>query len=262
MTDIIKYEARQRARGTMTLVVVLSFYLYVLVYMFPTISSVGDAFEEYTQALPDAIRASFGVESITTIEGFLSVEIYQFIWVLMMGLYFTYLGGALIAEEIESGRIDLLLATPISRKRFVVEKYLSLLVPILAVNLVMPVVVLAGVTSVGETLSTMDLVALHALSIPYLLVTAAIGLALSVLFDRSDIPQRVGLGVLFGLFTLESVTIDSDYDWLGRVSPTHYFDPTEILVNGEYDVAGALVLIAAAAVLVILSTEWFRRRDV
>ncbi|MFB6132400.1 MAG: ABC transporter permease [Halanaeroarchaeum sp.] len=262
MTDVVKYEARQRARGTMTLVVVLSVYLYVLVSMFPTISSVGDAFEQYAQALPDAIRASFGVESITTIEGFLSVEIYQFIWVLMMGLYFTYLGGDLIAGEIESGRIDLLLATPISRKRFVVEKYLSLVVPILAVNVVMPVVVLAGVTSIGESLSTMDLVALHVLSIPYLLVTAAIGLVLSVAFDRSDVPQRAGLGVLFALFTLESVTMDSEYEWLGLLSPTHYFDPTDVLVNGEYDLAGALILLGAAAALVILATEWFRRRDI
>lgn len=262
MTDIVKYEARQRARGTLTLIVVLSFYLYMLVYMFPTIASVGDAFEEYVQAMPEAIVASFGIEAITTIEGFLAVEIYQFIWVLMMGLYFTYLGGDLVAGEIESGRIDLVLATPISRKRFIVEKYLSLLVPIVAINVVMPVVVLAGVMSIGESMSFVDIVVLHAFSIPYLLVTAAIGLVLSVLFDRSDIPQRAGLGILFALFTLESVTVDSDYEWLASLSPTHYFDPTDILVNSEYDVTGQLVLLAAAIVLLVLATEWFRRRDV
>lgn len=262
MTDIIRYEARQRARGTLTLIGVLSLYLYVLVYMFPTIASVGDAFEEYAQALPDAMRASFGVESITTIEGFLATEIYQFIWVLMMGLYFTYLGGSLVAAEIESGRIDLLLATPTSRKRFVVEKFTSLIVPIVAINLVMPVVVLAAVASIGESLSAIDLVVLHALSIPYLLATAAIGLGLSVLFDRADIPQRAGLGILFALFTLESVTVDSDLEWLGAISPTRYYDPTEILVHSEYDVTGALVLLVATGVLVILSTEWFIRRDV
>ncbi|MFW5918947.1 MAG: ABC transporter permease [archaeon] len=262
MTDIVKYEASQRARGTLTLIVVLSLYLYVLVYMFPTIAQVGDAFEEYAQALPDALQASFGVESITTIEGFLATEIYQFIWVLMMGLYFTYLGGALVASEIESGRIDLLLATPISRKRFVVEKYLSLLVPLVAINLVMPVVVLAAVASIGESLSPIDLVVLHAFSIPYLLATAAIGLGLSVRFDRADIPQRAGLGVLFALFTLESVTVDSDLEWLGAISPTRYYDPTEILVHSEYDVTGALTLLIAAGVMVMLATEWFIRRDV
>ncbi|UWG47730.1 ABC-type transport system involved in multi-copper enzyme maturation, permease component [Halanaeroarchaeum sp. HSR-CO] len=262
MTDILKYEARQRSRGTLTLIVVLSFYLYVLVYMFPTIASVGDAFDEYVQALPDAIVASFGVEAITTIEGFLSVEVYQFIWVLMMGLYFAYLGGDLVAGEIESGRIDLILATPVSRKRFIVEKYLSLLVPIVAINLVMPVVVLAAVISIGEAMSLVDLVVLHAFSIPYLLLTAAIGLVLSVLFDRSDIPQRAGLGIIFALFTLESVTANSDFEWLGLFSPTHYFDPTEILVNSEYDVAGALILLAAAGTLLIAAAEWFRRRDV
>lgn len=262
MTDILKYEARQRSRGTLTLIAVLSFYLYVLVYMFPTIASVGDAFDEYVQALPDTVVASFGVESITTIEGYLAVEIYQFIWVLMMGLYFAYLGGNLIAGEIESGRVDLVLATPVSRKRFVVEKFSSLLVPILAINVVMPVVVLAGAISVGETLSEIDLVVLHAFSIPYLLTTAAIGLGLSVLFDRADIPQRAGLGILFALFTLDSITTDSEYDWLGAISPTRYYDPTAILVNSEYDVGGAMILLVATAVIVVGATEWFRRRDI
>lgn len=260
--DLMKYEARQRARGTVTLLVVLSIYLFVLVYMFPSIESAGAAIEEYAAALPEAIQTSFGIEAITTIEGFLATEIYQFIWVLMMGLYFTYQGGALIAEDVETGRIDLTLATPLTRKRYVVEKYLSLLVPLVAINLLMPLVVLGAVMSVGESLVIPDLIALHALSIPYLLVTTAIGLGLSVIFDRPDIAQRLGIGILFALFTLESVTASTDYDVLGLVSPTHYYDPTAILVDGEYDLAGAIILLGAATVIVVLSAEWFRRRDI
>lgn len=257
----MKYEARQRTRGTLTLLVMLSFYLFVLVYMFPSIASAGDAIEEYARSLPDAIQASFGIEGITTIEGFLSAEIYQFIWILMMGLYFAYVGGGLIASDIESGRIDILLAAPVSRNRVILEKYLSLLVPILALNLLMPVVVLAAVMSIGESISIPDLVVLHVMSIPYFLATAGVGLFLSVLFDRPDIPQRAGLGVLFGLFTLDVVTIDSDLEWIGALSPTRYYDPTEIIVQSQYDLAGGLILLAAAMALLIASAEWFRRRD-
>lgn len=262
MVEIMKYEARQRVRGTITLLVVVSVYLLVLVWMFPSIEASGAALEEYAQSLPEAFQAAFSVESITTIGGFLAAEIYQFIWILMLGLYFTYLGGGLIADDIESGRIDLLLATPTSRVRIVVEKYLSLLVPILAINILMPVVVLLAVRSIGETLPLFDVIVLHALSVPYLLLAAAIGLFLSVFFDRADIPQRAGLGVLFGLFTLETVTYDTDIEWVGALSPTRYYDPAAIIVDGEYDIAGALVLLAATMVLLIASAEWFRRRDV
>ncbi|MEF8772762.1 ABC transporter permease [Halodesulfurarchaeum sp.] len=262
MMEIMKYEARQRVKGTVTLLVIVSFYLFLLVWMFPSIEASGEAFTEYAQSMPESLQAAFAVESITTIGGFLAAEIYQFIWILMLGLYFTYLGGGLIADDIESGRIDLLLATPVSRVQIVVEKYLSLMVPILAINILMPVVVLVAVHSIGESLPVSDVIVLHVLSVPYLLVAAAIGLLLSVFFDRSTIPQRVGLGVLFGLFTLETVTVNTDIEWLGALSPTRYYDPAAIIVDGEYDIAGALVLLATTLLLVIASAEWFRRRDV
>ncbi|MBS3761321.1 MAG: ABC transporter permease subunit, partial [Halodesulfurarchaeum sp.] len=156
MMEIMKYEARQRVKGTVTLLVIVSFYLFLLVWMFPSIEASGEAFTEYAQSMPESLQAAFAVESITTIGGFLAAEIYQFIWILMLGLYFTYLGGGLIADDIESGRIDLLLATPVSRVQIVVEKYLSLMVPILAINILMPVVVLVAVHSIGESLPVSD----------------------------------------------------------------------------------------------------------
>jgi len=259
---IAKYEARQRVRGTLTLLVVVSFYLWLLVWLFPSIEASGAALESYAESLPESFQAAFSVESITTIGGFLAAEVYQFIWILMLGLYFTYLGGGAIAGDVESGRLDLLLATPVSRVRIVLERYVALLVPMIAINLLMPVVVLVAVRSIGESLPVLDVVVLHLLSIPYLAVATAIGLLLSVFFDRGDLPQRAGLGVLFGLFTLETVTVETDLEWLGALSPTRYYDPAAIIVDGEYDIAGALLLVAAALALVIASAEWFRRRDV
>ena len=73
---------------------------------------------------------------------------------------------------------------------------------------------------------------------------------------------QLQFGVLFGLFTLETVTYDTDLEWIGALSPTRYYDPAAIIVDGEYDVAGALVLLATALTLLIASAEWFRRRDV
>ena len=41
----------------------------------------------------------------------------------------------------------------------------------------------------------------------------------------------------------------------------HYFDPTAILVDGTYDLAGAGVLLAAAVALVLVSQLRFARMD-
>lgn len=261
MTEILKYEARRRSRGTAVLVVLLSFYLLLIVYLFPSIEQAAGAMEEYAEALPPAIRESFAIDAITTIEGFLAAEVYQFVWVLMLGLYVAYIAGGLIASDLETGRIDLLLATPTARKRAVVEKYLSLLFPILAINIVMPVVLLGAVGLIGESLSIVDVIALHLLSVPYLLATGAIGLALSVTLRRADLAQRGGLAVLFMLFILDSVTSGTDVEWLGAISPTRYYSPADILIEGTYDVTGAVLLFVVALVLVVASAEWFRRAD-
>ena len=261
MTEVLKYEARRRSRGTATLVALTAFYLLLIVYLFPSIESASDALTDYVEALPPAVQESFAVESITTIEGFLAAEIYQFVWILMLGLYLAYLAGGIVASDLESGRIDLLLSTPISRKQVVVEKYLSMLAPIVVINAVTPLVVYAAVLSIGESLSFADLLALHLFSIPYLLATAAIGLALSVLLGRADLAQRGGLALLFVLFVLDSVTSGTDVEWLGAISPTRYYSPADILVDGTLDVGGAIILLAASAILVVLSGEWFQRAD-
>lgn len=261
MATVLKYEARRRGRGTVVLLVFLALYLLLIVGLFPSIEAAAGSFEAYVESLPAAFQESFAIESITTIEGFLAVEVYQFVWVLLLGLYLAYLGGGMVAGDVETGRIDLLLATPVSRKRALVETYLAALVPILALNITMPVVVLGGVIAIGKSISLANLLALHALAVPYLLLTAAIGLVLSVVLRRSDLAQRGGLAVIFMLFVLDSVTAGTDVEWLGALSPTRYYAPADILVDGTYDVGGAVLLLVAATLLVVASAEYFNRMD-
>lgn len=262
MTEVLRYEARRRVTSTIALALGIGAFTLMIVYIFPSIEVAGDAIQGYVEALPEVFREGFQIQAMTTIEGFLATEVYQFVWVLMLGLYIAYAAGGIVAGDVESGRIDLLLATPISRKRVVVEKFGAVLVPILALNLVVPVFVFGGVVAIGESISIADLLALHALSIPYLLVTAGIGLGLSVGLERTDYAQRGSLALLFVLFVLDTVTKGSDIEVLGVVSPTRYFSPGDILVEGSYDLAGALFLLVVAFALLVASAEWFRRADV
>lgn len=257
----MKYEARRRVRGTMALVVFLGLFALLVIYIYPSIEQAAGSIEEWLATLPESFQSSFAMDSYTTIEGFLASEVYQFVWLLLVGLYLVYLAGGMIAGDVESGRIDLLLATPVSRTRVVVEKYLSLFVPIVVLNLIMPLFVLGGVIAIGESLSIVDLYLLHLFSVPYLLLTGAMGITLSVVFERADIAQRGGLALLFMLFILDSVTTGTDLDWLGAISPTRYFSPIDVLVDSSVDMPGAVLLLGAALALLIFSAEWFKRAD-
>ncbi|MFB6094470.1 MAG: ABC transporter permease [Halanaeroarchaeum sp.] len=262
MTDILKYEGRRHLRGALALGLLLGVLATFVLTIYPSIEASGDAIVKFIQQLPEQMQATFAVEAYTTVEGFLATEFYQFMWLLLVGLYLIYVGGGAIATDVENGRIDLLLATPVSRRRVILEKYLALWVPIVVLNLLIPVFVYAGLAIIDESIAIRNLLLVHVFSVPYLALTAAIGLVLSVVVDRADVAKRGGLAVLFALFVLESVTADTDFEWIGAVSPMRYFDPADVLVDGTPDVVGAALLCVTAVGLVVLATALFERKDV
>jgi ABC-2 type transport system permease protein len=262
--DLMRYESRNRLRGTFVLAVLLGLFALLMIALFPSVAESGADFEAYIESLPPSVREGFGVSGadITTMEGFLSTEFYQFVWLLLLGLYVTYTAGGIVASDIENGRMDLLLAAPISRAQVLLEKFLSLLTTVVVLNLLMPLFVYGGAILIEESIDATGLVAVHLLSIPYLLVCGAFGTLLSVTIHRADVARRGGIGALFVLFVLEAVTTGTDFEWLGLLSPTHYYDPTEILVEESYDLVGAAILIVATVVLLAASRVIFERVDV
>ena len=126
-------------------------------------------FEVILANLPQQFTEGLGVTALDTLPGLLAVELYQVGWVLVLGLYLAYGAASMVVGDVESGRMDTLLATPISRRKLLLEKFSSLLVPIVLVNAITPIVLYAGSVLIGEPLAIVNLLALHALAIPYLL---------------------------------------------------------------------------------------------
>ncbi|WP_459880280.1 ABC transporter permease subunit [Halorubrum gandharaense] len=259
--SIARYEAAGRTRGAAVLTALLSAFLLVFLAFFPTMEESGVDFDEYVQALPPAMREAFGIITMSTIEGFLAVEFYQFGWVILVGLYLAYLGGETVAGDVERGRMDLTLSAPVRRRSVVVGKFLGLVPLILLLNIVVPVVAYAGVVGIGESIAAERILAAHLLAVPYHLACAALGVAISTFSSRASVAQRVALGSVFLLFMFESIVGVTEYDELGLVSPTAHYTPSEILVQGTYDATGAAVLLAATVVLVTLAAVRFSRAD-
>lgn len=261
MLEIARYEAERRLRGTVALAVGIGVLSLVFLAFFP---SFGDAdLEGLTEAYPPAFQEAFGLQAIGTIEGFLAIEVYQFVWLLLLGLYVAYAAASSIAGDVERDRMDLVLSLPVSRGRVVVETFAALVVPVLALNVIVPIAVYGGILAIGESISAADLAMVHLLSIPYLLTCTAIGLLLSVTIERASVASRLAIATVFVLFLIESITVSTDgYEWIGSISPTHYYDPTAILVDGAYDGTGAVVLLAAAVALVLIARALFARGDI
>lgn len=263
MLDLARYEGRHRVRGALLAAVALSGFALLYISVYPTFAeSLGPDIDTLLEAYPEALSKAFGVQSLATMEGYLASELYTFGWLLIVGLYFAYAAASLVAADVERGRMDVLLSLPVSRARVVIEQFVSLAVPLVALSVAVPVVVVAGTALVDYPVPAVDVVWLHLLSLPYLTTCAALGLVASVVFDRASLAQRTAVGVLAGLFFAESLVTDTDLAALGTVSPTRYVDPNAVLLDSEYAVVDALVLVVATAVLAGLAVVLFRRKDI
>lgn len=245
----------------MVIAVLFSLFGWLYIWLGPEIVA-GEGFQELLEALPTALNELFGFESFTSLEGLLASEFYTFGWIVGLGGYLAYSAAGSVAGDLQNDQMDALLAAPVARRSVLLGKYFALLVPIVVINVLVPVALYLESVVVGEPIAIVDLVVVHLLSIPYLLFWGASGLLLGVVVRGGRRAGRVALGMVFAAWIYESFITTTDYESAGAISPTRYFDPPEVLVHGTIDIGGAILLLVVAAVLVALSLVWFDRSDV
>ncbi len=260
MTAILRIESRKRVRGSVVLIAVFVMFSALYFSMFPSVQEEMEVFEE---AFPAFMFELFGIEALHTIEGFIAAEIYSFFWVVLVGIYFAYVAAGMIAGDVDDRTMDLTLSNPVSRESVVLQKIAALWVPLVALNVTVPVIVYVGALAIGESFNPVALALVHLLSIPYLLVCAGIGLVLSVTIDRARTARAAALGLVFLLWLVEGVSrLDEDFEWIGGLTPSRYYNETEILVHEEYAFLDAGILLVTFLVLLGIAVVAFTRRDI
>ncbi|MCK4433213.1 MAG: ABC transporter permease subunit, partial [Methanomicrobia archaeon] len=125
----------------------------MVIAIFPTVKE-SSGIQEYIHSLPEPFLSIFGRSGldITILEGFLNMELYQWGWVLLLGVYFAFISSSLISKEIENKTIDMLLSNPVSRGRILLEKFLGLVPSIVLINITTPLVILGCAAYINETI--------------------------------------------------------------------------------------------------------------
>ncbi len=260
MTAVLRLESGKLVRGSLLLTGLLVMLSAMFFVVFPSIQAEAALFED---VYPEYLLVLLGIEELHTIEGFLGGYVFPFIWILLAGVYFAYVSAGMIVRDVRTRRMDLTLSNPVSRESVLVQKVAALWVPLAALNLGMAAIVLAGVAALGESVSPVALVVVHALGVPYLLVCAGVGVVLSVVLERVETAQATALGVVFVLWLVDGLSqMNPDFEPVGAFTPSRYYDPSAILVHEEYALFDAGVLLAAFLVLLALAVFVFVRRDI
>jgi ABC-2 type transport system permease protein len=228
---------------------------------YPTLST--PEMRQFMDAYPREIMDAMGITDLTSPEGYLGGTTYGLLGPLMIIIFGAGLGGRAIAGEEEAGRLDAVLAHPVTRTSVVVQRALAMLVA-LAVS---GVVLLAAMLALSGPADFAEIGAanLAAASAQLVLLGTFFGaLALAVGAATGSRGLALGVVAILAVLSYFANNLGPSVEWLAwsqDVSPFHWYAGEEALRNG-FQALNGLVLIGASAALVALGAVAFRGRDV
>lgn len=264
MFELARFEARRHYRQALGVSAGMFGLVLLVVMIFPAFEEAGEDYLEVIESLPESLLATFGGANIpiATIEGFLVLEVYQFVWMVVIGGYLAYASATLIAGELERGNVDVLLMTPVPRRQIVAEKFVSMVPDVFLISASTLLGVVLGAALIEEPIDVYWFFLLHVVSIPYLLACVAFGLLLSALFESERRAQIAAFGGVSAGYVLEALLQDTDFAWVGDFMISRYLSPPDVLIANEVSLVDATVLVFATIGLLVAAAVVFERADV
>jgi ABC-2 type transport system permease protein len=202
--------------------------------------------------------------SMLEVKGFVALEYYSWSWMLT-GLFIAYLSVAVIASDFENKRMDVMFSTPISRRRYLLEKFTAMSFIALFIVLVQIVGLtwgLASINALNEFSTNAVLLSLIG-SLPLLMVTAAVGIAAAVLFQK----VRTGMGITFAFVLAEFFLytfggFSKSLELMKTISIFKYWDYFSVIIDDLFKAGDFLILTLVAIVLIVTAIRVFETKDI
>lgn len=227
-----------------------------IVAIFP---SVEEALGKAIQGYPSGLKEAFGISGLSTVEQYLQAEMLSLIVPLALGYLAVRAVASGLTGAAESGRLDVLLSAPVSRRRLVAAGFLATAVELAAVLLITGLLTGLGSVLAGAGLAAGPALAGFANVWPLALLFAGLGIIASGFSLRTSVVTGAVAGVLVSMYVLDLVgRLDTGLDWVRYVSVFRYYG--NAIEDGIDPLAFAGVT-ATAVALAALGAWLFDRRD-
>ncbi len=201
--------------------------------------------------------------AIQTPEGFITYRIMEVFVPLAISFWPILAGARLVRGEEERGTLDVLLATPQSRTRLMLEKIGALLIALLLIAVLFALGILVGEARLE---GHVDVVRALLAGLNLSLLAFFFG-SLALLLSQFTTSRAVSAGWVSGLLLL-SLLLDStgrllNGSWVQYLSPFYYYNLNRPLIPSFPDQPLAALLLAGLSVLCVgMSLVLFTRRDI
>ena len=211
-----------------------------------------------------ALFGDFSMASYVTPEGYLGLQYFDMMAILILGVFAILIGSGLIATDEENGRLDLILAHPVSRTALIAGRLSAFVAATLGILVLswLGIVVPMEFTSMDLTWGE---VALPFLSLfAELMLFGTMVLLLSMLLpSRRAAASAAGFALIASYVLVALARMPSVGDVVknaARLSPLTYYQSGQA-IDG-LNLGWFLGLLALSAILAALSAWLFQRRDI
>ena len=240
---------------------VISFMLGVCIVIYPEMAP---QMTEMTDMFADmgSFTSAFGMDqlNIGEFKGYFVIECGNVLG--LGGAFFAaILGISALAKEERDGTAEFLLTHPITRRRVISEKLLSVGVEIVIMNASVMLVSLLGMAAIGE-LATFGSIILVFIS--YILMQLEIG---AITFGISAFVRRgamgIGIGLAFLMYFLNIVSnLAKEAEFLKFITPFGYTEGGDIIADNtilwKYLITGVIF----AAVAIYIAYFKYEKKDI
>jgi len=253
---LVRGHLSDRRRSLLAWGAPLGLWSAFIVVIFPSIEN---ALSKAVQSYPTALKEAFGIGELTSVEQYLQAEMLSLIVPLALGYLAVRAVASGLSGAAESGRLDVLLSAPVSRRRLAAASFAATAVE-LAIVLVLTVLLtlLGGLVS-GADLSLGAALAGYANVWPLALLFAGLGIVATGFSLRTSVVTGSVAGVLVTMYVIDLVgRLDPDLSGVRYASAFKYYG------NAIEDGIDPLAFCGVTAVAIVLAAvgAWlFERRD-
>ncbi|MGZ6004757.1 MAG: ABC transporter permease subunit [Candidatus Saccharimonadales bacterium] len=265
MLTILKKEIWDRKNSLLAYCLIGLALLWLYVALFPSIKASSVQLEKLFQSYPKALYQALGVEDLSfgTLEKFLSVELFSFMWPILAIIFAISRAGNTLVGEIEKGTMGLYLSLPVSRVKLFLTKCGGGLISslIFVVATIMAIIPMALLYS--QSVNSLTILKLAFISYLFMWAIFAVTACLSVIFsERSKVYMVIG-GSLLVMYAANVVaSLKPNLSWLHKTSVFYYYSPQEVLTKGHLRPLYVLLFAVIIIVTTVMGALIFDKRDI
>lgn len=258
---LVKHELKQDQTPFWIWTASIGFLLAICIFLFPEMKGQMDSVNDVFASMGSFTEA-FGMDRLNfgTLIGFYAVECGN---ILGLGgaFYAALCAVGILSKEERTKTAEFLLTHPVSRKRIVAEKLLSVLIQITAMNLILYALSVDSIAAIGETVPLKEISLLHLAY--YLLQIELAGICFGISAFLRKGSAGIGLGIAAMMYFLNLIANIADAaGFLKYITPFGYCEGADIVSSGSLN--GGMVAIGAIIGVggIIISFWKYTKKDI